>query len=177
MTTDFKNCTLLIVDDYRENLNVVGNVFKELGYKLAFAQSGPEALEILDTAQIDIILLDIMMPDMDGFEVCAKIKANSKLKDIPVIFLTAKIDTDSIVTGFLQGGVDYVTKPFKKEELICRVNTHLELKAAKEIIKHQNEELRQSNRLLMTTLHKFGQMYELLGEECSNLRLENSKKQ
>jgi two-component system, sensor histidine kinase and response regulator len=155
MDTNFKDATLLVVDDNKENLKVVGNLLKEFHYKIAFATSGHEAMEILSVTPVDLILLDIMMPGMDGFEVCFLIKQDTKLKDIPIIFLTAKTDTEDIVTGFLSGGVDYITKPFKKEELICRINTHLELKYSRELIKHQAEELHESNKKLMQVLHEF----------------------
>jgi CheY-like chemotaxis protein len=148
--------TILVVDDNKENLAVVGNLFKDMGYKLAFALNGPDALEIASTNPISLILLDIMMPGMDGFEVCNELKNNPKTREIPIIFLTAKVETDDIVTGFLLGGVDYMTKPFKKEELIVRVNNHLDLIRAREIINYQAEELRKSNKLLMNALHGMG---------------------
>lgn len=148
--------TILVVDDNKENLSVVGNLFKDMGYKLAFALNGADALEIVGTIPVTLILLDIMMPGMDGFEVCHNLKNNPNTKEIPVIFLTAKVETDDLVTGFLIGGVDYITKPFKKEELIVRVNNHLELIKAREIIKYQAEELRKSNKLLMSTLYQIG---------------------
>jgi DNA-binding response OmpR family regulator len=153
-----KSLTLLIVDDNKENLNVLGTIFKEIGYKLAFATNGADALEILNTTPIDLVLLDIMMPEMDGFEVCTKIKENKHLRTIPVIFLTAKTDIEDVVTGFRTGGVDYVTKPFKKEELLCRISTHLELKQARETIVRQSNELREANRMIMKTLHDFGNL-------------------
>ena len=153
-----KDVTILIVDDNKENLNVVGNIFKDLNYKLAFALNGADALEILKTTPVTLILLDIMMPGMDGFEVCNTLKLDEKTRDIPVIFLTAKNDTDDIVTGFLIGGVDYVTKPFRKEELLVRVNNHLDLIKAREIINYQAEELRKSNKLLMGTIHDLGNL-------------------
>jgi len=150
--------TILVVDDNKENLSVVGNIFKDIGYKLAFALSGKDALEILETTPITLILLDIMMPGMDGFEVCYTLKENPKTKDIPIIFLTAKTETDDIVTGFLIGGVDYLTKPFRKEELICRVNNHIELIKAKRTIQRQADELRKSNKFLMSSLQGLGKL-------------------
>jgi two-component system, sensor histidine kinase and response regulator len=157
--------TILVVDDNKENLKVVGNLLKELNYNLAFALSGKEAIEMLQTTKVDLILLDIMMPGMDGFEVCFHLKQDKKTKDIPVIFLTAKSETDDVVTGFLTGGVDYVTKPFKKEELICRVNTHLELKAARETIQRQALELQESNRTLMRVLFDYANINAKTGQK------------
>jgi PleD family two-component response regulator len=153
---DFRS-TLLIVDDNKMNLNVLGTIFKEeTDYKLAFATSGADAIDILASTKVDLVLLDVMMPEMDGFETCRRIKENKQTKDIPIIFLTAKTDTEDVVEGFRVGGVDYVSKPFRKEELICRIGTHLELKLAREKIKAQAEELREANRLIMRTLHQFG---------------------
>ena len=156
MNNKYIEATILVVDDNKENLNVVGNILKDKGLKLAFALSGNDALEILETTHVDLILLDIMMPGMDGFETCRLIKDNRKLKSIPIIFLTAKTETDDIVTAFLSGGVDYITKPFRKEELICRVMTHLELKKARELILKQTEELREANRMILGAMHHFG---------------------
>jgi DNA-binding response OmpR family regulator len=152
--------TILVVDDNRENLNVIGNLFKDQGHKLAFATNGKDALEIVETTKVDLILLDVMMPGMDGFEVCKELKSHAVTRDIPVIFLTAKNELDDVVTGFLLGGVDYVTKPFKMEELLCRVKTHLDLQEAREMIQHQAHELRESNRMLLDALGYFGKFYE-----------------
>ena len=123
---------ILIVDDISRNIHVLGSMLKEKDYRISAATSGKQALEILEGLKPDIILLDIMMPEMDGFEVCQKIKANPEAKDIPVIFLTALTDMENILKGFAVGGIDYVTKPFHSEELLARVNTHLELKRARD---------------------------------------------
>jgi len=136
-----KSQTLLVVDDNVNNIQVVGSILKDIGYKLAIAKDGKTALELAKQTEPDLILLDIMMPEMDGFEVCRRLKADIKTKKIPVIFLTAKSETDDIVKAFSLGGVDYVTKPFKKEELIVRVKNHLELVESKRTIEKQNEEL------------------------------------
>jgi len=122
------NSRILIVDDVSQNIQVVGNILKSEGYNINFAQSGKKALENIKNISFDLILLDIMMPEMSGFEVCEKLKENVLTKDIPIIFLTAKDDEQSISKGFEIGGVDYITKPFKKEELIARVKTHLTIK-------------------------------------------------
>ena len=121
---------VLIVDDNPLNLQVLGNTLRKNGYKLAAAKSGPEALDILQKKLPDLILLDIMMPEMDGYEVCKKLKEDENTKKIPVIFLTAKTDTDSIVRGFEAGSVDYGVKPFNPAELLARVKTQIKLKQA-----------------------------------------------
>lgn len=124
-TTDIH---ILIVDDVSKNIQVVGNILKPLGYKISYALSGETALEHTKDKEFDLILLDIMMPEMIGFEVCEKLKSNKKTQNIPVIFLTAKDDETSIARGFEIGAVDYITKPFKQEELRARVKTHLTIK-------------------------------------------------
>lgn len=127
---------ILIVDDNVENIKVVGIILQNSGYELIVAQNGYEALECIKEVKPDLILLDIMMPGINGYEVCKILKEDMCTKDIPIIFLTAKIQTDDIVKGFEVGGVDYITKPFIKEELLVRVKTHLELKKAIEDLKN-----------------------------------------
>jgi two-component system sensor histidine kinase/response regulator len=126
--------TVLVVDDNQENLKVVSNILRSEGYKLALAMGGREALKILKEIKVDLILLDIMMPDMNGYEVCSRIKSNADWRMIPVIFLTAKNQMDDLIKSFEVGGVDYLTKPSHREELLVRVKTHLELKVSREKI-------------------------------------------
>lgn len=140
MEIDLSKATLLLVDDNKENLKVLGSILRQFGFKMAFAGNGRDAIDIVESTAIDLILLDIMMPEMDGYEVCKYLKSIKKYRDIPIIFLTAKTETDDIITAFEVGGVDYVVKPFRKEELICRINTHLELKYSREILKQQARE-------------------------------------
>lgn len=130
--------TILIVDDNPKNLQLLGNILKENDYRLEFATSGQEALEWLDEQMFDLVLLDIMMPEMDGFEVCRSIRLNPDLSDMPVIFLTARTDKESIVAGFDAGAQDYISKPFDMRELLSRVKTHLELKISREKLKEIN---------------------------------------
>jgi two-component system sensor histidine kinase/response regulator len=127
-----KQFLILIVDDVEENVQLLGNILQEHNYDVSFASNGKYALEVLESESPDLIMLDIMMPDMDGFEICRKIKENPKNKDIPIFFLTAKTQQEDIIKGFEMGAVDYVTKPFEISELIARVNTHLSLKRAKD---------------------------------------------
>lgn len=128
--------SILIVDDNPQNLQVLGNHLSNAEYDLSFAMSGKEALTFLENANNhpDCILLDIMMPEMSGFEVCQEIRKDKRLNWIPVIFLTAKNDTDDIVHGFDVGGTDYVTKPFNSRELLARIKTQIALKQAREEI-------------------------------------------
>lgn len=132
---------ILIVDDISENIKVAMNILKENNYNFSFALNGEEALEIVKTKNFDLILLDIMMPHMSGFEVCKILKEEVTTVDIPVIFLSAKADIDSITKGFSLGGVDYITKPFHSAELISRVSNHLELYKAKQVLKQNNLDL------------------------------------
>ncbi|MEA3554312.1 MAG: response regulator [Campylobacterota bacterium] len=121
-----KKETILVVDDTQSNIDVLIELLDE--YDIIVATDGATAIEILnEDKDIDLILLDIMMPHMDGFEVCEILKNNAETKDIPIIFLTAKTDDDSIQKGFEIGGVDYITKPFRPVELISRIKTHLKI--------------------------------------------------
>jgi DNA-binding response OmpR family regulator len=126
---------VLIVDDSPLNLKVLGTTLRKEGFSLAVAKSGIEALKFISKKLPDLILLDVMMPEIDGYEVCRRIKNSVAAKNVPVIFLTAKADTDSIVKGFEAGGVDYVTKPFNTAELLARVRTQISLKKAFDEIK------------------------------------------
>ena len=130
--------TILVVDDNINNLKVLAGVLKENSYDFRMAKSGQLALNILEKNIPDLILLDIQMPEMDGFETCRRIKAKENYKKIPIIFLTANIDSESITKAFESGGVDYVTKPFNSNELIVRINTHIKLKNQAEELEHQN---------------------------------------
>ncbi len=155
-----ESVNILVVDDNQENLKVVSNYLKEKGYKIALALNGVSALKILEDNKIDLILLDIMMPDMDGFEVCKKLKEIPKNKEIPVIFLTAKNDTEDIVKGFQVGGVDYITKPFKKEELFARIKNHAQIKQIKDILRERMEESIKSRNIFMKTLYDLSKIVD-----------------
>lgn len=129
--------TILIVDDTPENIDILVELLEDFDKQIAI--NGEDALETAWEADPpDLILLDIMMPEMDGYEVCERLRANEKTKDVPVIFLTAKTEKDDIVKGFEVGGQDYITKPFDARELMERVKTQLELKTQREILKNMN---------------------------------------
>ncbi|MDR2887643.1 MAG: hybrid sensor histidine kinase/response regulator [Bacteroidales bacterium] len=119
---------ILIVDDNYENLQVLGIHLQEIGYDIEFATSGKAALDWLENDEFDLVLLDINMPGMNGFEVCNKIRTNTKLNNLPIIFLSAENQRESILKGLTIGGQDYVTKPFDSRELSVRVKTHIDLK-------------------------------------------------
>ncbi|WP_298918924.1 response regulator [uncultured Nostoc sp.] len=119
---------ILVVDDTTTNLEMVFEILTYVGFEVATEMDGKRALKKAESMQPDLILLDVMMPGIDGFETCKKLKQNSATCDIPVIFMTANSDTDSKVTGLSIGAVDYITKPFHEEELLARIKTHLQLR-------------------------------------------------
>ncbi|MDP7130923.1 MAG: hybrid sensor histidine kinase/response regulator [Planctomycetota bacterium] len=120
-----RGARLLIVDDTLKNIQVLGTLLRKEEFQINVAQNGQQALDVVAKVKPDLILLDVMMPDMDGFECCQHLKDDPETSEIPVIFLTAKVETEDIVKGFEIGAVDYVTKPFNPTELMVRVNTHL----------------------------------------------------
>jgi two-component system, NtrC family, sensor kinase len=134
--------TIMIVDDTPANVGVLGWYFEENGFRVVVAQDGEEALERAQFVQPDLILLDVMMPGIDGFETCRRLKMMPEIKEIPVIFMTALSDTNEKISGFKAGGVDYVTKPCQIEEVLARVNTHLSLRSMQRKLEAQNRELR-----------------------------------
>ena len=137
-----KKFKILIVDDIPKNIQLAANILQQEGYQMAFAQNGKSALSQAQYNRFDLILLDVMMPDMDGFAVCEQLRKNSANKDVPLIFLTAKNLSESIVKGFEMGAMDYVTKPFHGPELLARVKIHLELFRSKEELKKLNQQLK-----------------------------------
>ncbi|MCW5201480.1 MAG: response regulator [Candidatus Electrothrix communis] len=143
-----KKDIILIVDDQPINLKILLSFLQEQDFELRILQSGVQALALLQETLPDIILLDVMMPELDGFETCRRIKADERLVDIPVIFMTALDTVEDKVTGFKAGGVDYITKPFQQIEVLIRINTHINLrKKALKLKETQGELLLQKNKL------------------------------
>lgn len=134
---------ILIVDDNTRNIQVVGNILMHDNIDIAYATNGHRALELAAAQQFDLVLLDIMMPGMDGYTVCQQLRKDAQNSETPVIFLTARNDPSSILLGFSAGANDYVTKPFNSAELKARVNTHLELHRQKSLLKNLNQNLEQ----------------------------------
>lgn len=160
--------TVLIVDDVPENIQVISSILYQKDLNILIAQRGREALRIASRRPPDLILLDIIMPGMNGFEVCERLKNTPETKEIPIIFLTAKTQPEDIVRGFEIGAVDYVTKPFNPSELLSRVFTHLELKKSRDIITEQNEQLAIQNiklRELNATRDKF---FSIIAHDLKN---------
>jgi CheY-like chemotaxis protein/HPt (histidine-containing phosphotransfer) domain-containing protein len=139
-----KNFIVLVVDDITENLQVLISILKKHQYKINFANSGKQAINRIKNVKPDLILLDLMMPGMDGFQVCEYLKSDEKYRDIPIIFLTASHEEHHILRAFEIGAVDYVTKPFKSQELLARVKNHLELKYAKDKLKNSQNYLKKA---------------------------------
>lgn len=167
---------ILIVDDIPDNLKVLGDILRGEGYKVRPVTNGLLALQVAQKEIPDIILLDILMPNMDGFEVCKQLKENPLLKEVPIIFISALNDTDDIVKALTMGGVDYIGKPFKDKEVKVRVATHLK-------IHRQNKELHELNACkdkffsliahdLRSPFNGFLGLTEIMAEELSGMTLE-----
>ena len=122
------NSKILIVDDIPKNIQMAMNILKDEGYKMFYAKNGEMALKLVEEHEFDLILLDIMMPDMNGFEVSSKLKNDDKTKKIPIIFLSGKDSSSDIEQAYESGGIDYVVKPFITIELITKVNSYVKLK-------------------------------------------------
>lgn len=148
---------ILIVDDMPVSIKVLGELLRET-YEIQVATSGRKAVEIAKKNNPDLILMDVMMPDMNGFEACRLLKDDLRTADIPVIFLTAMSESSDVIKGFEVGGQDYIVKPFNKIEVIARVKTHIELKISKEKTKRYAYELEQKNQELQSLLEKLEQI-------------------
>ena len=182
MEENNKKGMILIVDDTQRNIQVLGSILMKEKYQISVAKNGLEALKVVKNVMPDIILLDIMMPELDGFETCKRLKESDKTKDIPVIFLTAKIETEDIIKGFELGAVDYITKPFNSKELLVRVNTHLDLKYAHEkikkseqILRAKNDELNQQNEEIQSINEALNEQKGLVEERNTELNAQNEE--
>lgn len=162
------NAKIMVVDDTPANLEVVAETLSDAGYTIFPAISGERALNRLQTWIPDIILLDVQMPGIDGFETCQQLKANPTTTHIPVIFMTALTDTDSKVKGFSLGGVDYITKPFQEAELLARVNTHLQLSLLTQQLECQVQERTAELQAALDQLSQ-SQLQLIKGEKMASL--------
>ncbi len=136
MNLDISKSNILIVDDIKSNIDLLLSLMKN-EYIFCYATSGMDAIELLKSRPVDLILLDIMMPEMDGYSICKILKAEEATRDIPVIFITALSESEDKTLGFKLGAVDYITKPFDIEEVRARIQTHLNLKKVREELQHQ----------------------------------------
>ncbi len=159
---------ILIVDDDVLNLEVLDNIVTKSGYRSATTQSGQQALEYLTQHRPDLILLDVMMPEMDGLEVCRQAKKHDMGRDIPVIFITALSETEDIVRAFEAGGVDFITKPFVVDEVQARIKVHTQLKRAMEKLANM------SVTDEMTGVFNRRHAYEIMAREMSFAKRENT---
>ncbi len=172
---DLSNCKILIVDDTKTNVDILIQALRN-DYKLGVALNGFKAIEYTKNNNPDLILLDIMMPDMDGFEVCERLKQDPETHDIPIIFITALEETHHKTKGFTIGAVDYITKPFDISEVKARVKTHLALKIAQGALKNQNiileEKVDERTKELVQTqleiLERLGLASEYRDEDTGN---------
>ncbi|EIJ41191.1 bacteriophytochrome (light-regulated signal transduction histidine kinase) [Beggiatoa alba B18LD] len=139
---------ILIVDDVPANVGILFEFLSEKGFEVLVARNGENALQIAESIRPNLILLDIMMPGIDGFETCQYLKSNPKTADIPVIFMTALADTVDKIKGLEMGAVDYVTKPFHQEEVLARINTHLTIRRLQQELESNNNELARKNKEL-----------------------------
>ncbi len=151
--TEQRDITLLIVDDKPQNLRLISDFLAEQGFELMLTRSGAQALDKIELAMPDLVLLDVTMPKMDGFEVCRRLKANARTANLPVIFMTALDDTAHKVEGFRLGAADYITKPIQREELLARIQHHLQLHTLQKELFAQREVLAQKNAELEAYAH------------------------
>ena len=147
---------ILIVDDNPENLKVLTTVLKEEGYKVRAARNGKQAISIVEIAEPDLMLLDINMPEMNGFSVCEQIKSDSKFSNLPIIFLSALDDTFNKVQGFEVGAVDYISKPFDAEEIKVRIKIHLQLRNSLIELSDLKAQLRRKEHIIKELNRKLG---------------------
>lgn len=165
---DSPPANILIVDDVEDNLEILGDILTFNGYEIQTARSGEAALKRAQDSRPDLILLDILMPGMDGFEVCTRLKTDESTRDIPVIFVSSMTDIDSKVMGFKLGGVDYINKPFQHAEILVRVNTHITMLRLRKHLEEQNAELeRLANTDYLTDLYNRRRFFHAAEEELA----------
>ncbi len=165
---------ILVVDDISKNLQVVVSMVDEAGYSTTFATSGKQALARVKTAKPDLILLDLMMPEMDGLQFCQQLfQADPNYREIPIIFLTASHEKDHLLQAFDLGAVDYITKPFNQAELLARLGTHLELKHTKDKLKQALEKRKIAEVALRASEEKYRRMVETANEAIWTLDEDN----
>ena len=143
---DLSGAKILVVDDVPANLDLLVQALETAGYNISVAPGGEVALRVVRNDRPDLILLDVVMPEMDGYEVCRRLKAEAETRIVPVIFLTARGETEEVVEGFRAGGVDYIVKPFQQEEVLARIEMHLERTLLARVLTEKNQELEQRTR-------------------------------
>ena len=166
------NAKILVVDDNPENIQVVSTCLSKSGYNVEFTLNGIDAIKWIEDTAFDLILLDVMMPEMNGFEVCKKVKKIPGKSEIPIIFLTAKTDLESISKGFDSGGVDYIVKPFFEKELLARVATHLKIQSQNRELIYQNSF---KNILMSVIAHDLRTPLSLISNMISVLKIKKNQ--
>ena len=157
---------ILIIDDVEDNLEILEDLLTFGGHNVQTVRSGEAALNIVHKSRPDLILLDILMPEMDGFEVCTRLKADEGTKDIPVVFVSSMADIEYKVKGFKVGGVDYINKPFHHAEILVRVNTHITMLRLRKHLEEQNAELeRLANTDYLTNLYNRRRFFQAAEDE------------
>lgn len=174
-----ENSTILVIDDNPANLAVAVNFLEEVGLTISVSGTGKSGVMRAKYSRPDLILLDVIMPDIDGFETCRQLKQDQETRDIPIIFMTALSEMQNKVTGFQLGAVDYITKPIQKEELLARVKVHLQLRTLTQRLEQQNHRLQTEVKQRITTetaLQQLNQKLEtLVDQRAAQLRLSNQQ--
>ena len=166
-----RRSTILVIDDNPTSRLVVVNYLKSCDFEILAAELGQTGFELAQASPPDLILLDVMLPDSNGFEVCRQLKQTHPLREIPVIFMTALTETQHKIEGFRSGGVDYITKPIKTEELFARVEVHLKLRALSQALSERTEALEAANRELYRLATLDG-LTQVANRRCFNERLQ-----
>ncbi|MCP4130652.1 MAG: diguanylate cyclase [bacterium] len=169
---------ILLVDDIPDNIQVLHQILRSQGYSFAIATNWNETYHLVNNQIPDLILLDIMLPGIDGFEICKRLKQNEKTVDVPIIFLTAKTELEDKIKAFELGAVDYVTKPFNDIEVIARVRTHIQLRKSQKALLKCNDKLEDEKRMLqtmaitdwLTKIYNRMYIFERLNEEITKTR-------
>ncbi|MDX1639459.1 MAG: response regulator, partial [Balneolaceae bacterium] len=168
MAENSDKTTILIVDDSAQNVRLLSHVLKKEGYEIQTTPGGREAIEKVEEWTPDIILLDIVMPGLDGYEVCERLKNREKTASIPIIFLSALSETDSKVKGFEVGGVDYITKPFQREEVLARIDLHVRLRQLQQTLKEKIDALEEREQRLNTLNKRKDELMRILSHDIRN---------
>jgi PAS domain S-box-containing protein len=156
---------ILIVDDTPRNLDVLGHILTRGNLILSVSPNGEKALEVINKNKPDLILLDVMMPGLNGYQVCEKLKQDETTKDIPIIFITALSEIENITMGFKVGGVDFIVKPFREEEVICRITSQLKLKKAQDELIQSRNDFIQSENLYRSIVEKVPELIFQLDQD------------
>lgn len=166
---------IYIVDDIYENAKLLKHILEKNDFETKEAENGKEALDIIEEEKPDLILLDVSMPVMDGFETCRRLKENPETKSIPIIFITARTAIDDVINGFKAGGADYITKPVNKRELLVRVQTHLKLQEQKNELEEKNRLLKEQEIEMQSQLIKLRKLSQSLDYAKKNLEKRQDK--